>query len=119
MTLGQWAKAGLRRVRFSSGRRIEPLELSPRLSAQQCRQLEYWIRRLPPALLARIPRLKLALAERLSPLCGRVRIKPTAAATKSHPEAHTHASSYIVERYVVLEEGLFRRRVELGRILYH
>jgi len=119
ITLGQKAKATLRRVRFSSGRRVGGIELSPLLSARQQRQLESWIRRLPPAFLERIPRLKLAVAERLSLVRDIVLINERAAATTASPVAHTHAASYIVARYVVLQETLFDSRVELGRILYH
>ncbi|MBI4465463.1 MAG: hypothetical protein HY647_12220 [Acidobacteria bacterium] len=113
------AKVALRRVRFASGRRVGQIELSPRLRIEQCRQLEFWIRRLPLAFLMRMPHLKLAIAERLSLVRGTVRINETVVAAKATPGTHTHAVSYIVEQYVILEESLFSSRVELGRILYH
>ena len=119
LTLDQRAKSTLRRVRFSSGFRVEQIEISPLLSVRQRQQLETWIRRLPPVFLERIPRLKLAVAEQLSLVRDIVLINEAAAATTARPVAHTHAASYIVERYVVLQETLFHSRVELGRILYH
>ena len=100
------------------------LELSPRFTGPQRKQLEFWIRRMPPLFRSRLPRLKLAVADRLSlagtsvfineyPVSGNLRSENTASSSQ------THAASFIPERYVVLDAALFRRRVELGRILYH
>ncbi len=113
------AKATLRHVRFSSGTRLGPLALSPHLSGEQQERLEFWIRRMPEAFLRRLPRIKLVVAEELNWVQKSVFINETLSARNDAAREHTHAVSFIPERYIVLEAGLFRRRIELGRILYH
>jgi hypothetical protein len=99
--------------------RILRMELSPRTTAEERRALAYWIRRLPSGLMDRLPRLKLAGAERLRLAQARVVINEIPQGLAARPEDHLHAASYIPQRYVVLNRQLFRQRVELGRILYH
>ncbi|MCH7979659.1 MAG: hypothetical protein IH935_11885, partial [Acidobacteria bacterium] len=124
LTLRQRAKATLRHVRFSSGVRLGMLELSPRFTGPQRKKLEFWICSMPLLFRSCLPRLKLAVADRLSlagtsvfineyPVSGNPRSENAASSSR------THAVSFIPERYVVLDAALFHRRVELGRILYH
>ncbi len=129
LTLSQRAKATLRHVRFSSGVRLGMLELSPRFTGPQRKELEFWIRSMPPLFRSRLPRLKLAVADRLSLAGTSVFINEipfledlsseTPFPEKTASSSRTHAVSFIPERYVVLDAALFHRRVELGRILYH
>ena len=100
------------------------LELSPQITGAQHKALEFWVRRMPPAFQSRLPPLKLTVADRLMLVRTSVfinenpfREKPFSG--KPGAASRTHAASFIPERYVVLDAGLFRRRVELGRILYH
>ena len=123
-TLHRRAKATFRRVRFLSGVRLGVLELSPQITGAQRKALEFWIRRMPPAFQSRLPSLKLTVADRLMLVRTSVfinenpfREKPLSG--KPGAASLTHAASFIPERYVVLDAKLFRRRVELGRILYH
>ena len=118
-TLAQRAKATLARVKFASGDRAGGLELSPRMTRAQQRALMFWIRRLPPSLAARLPRLKLAVADRLGARQAHVFINVAPQEGDLRLGNHIHAVSYIPQRYVVLQRDLFCRRVELGRILYH
>lgn len=102
------------------------LDLSPRFAGPQRQELEFWIRRMPPLFRSRLPRLKLAVADRLS-LAGTsvfININESPPSENQLPKktassSRTHAVSFIPERYVVLDAALFHRRVELGRILYH
>ena len=106
------------------GVRIMRMELSPRLTPDEQRALAYWVRRLPGQFAERLPGLKLAGADELRLVQGRVvthkipqgeiRQGPVRG-----PQDRLHAASFIPERYLVLNRRLFRRRVELGRILYH
>jgi len=115
----QRAKTTLRQVRFSSGIRLGPVELSPALSDEQRRAVEFWIHRLPAAFRSRLPRLKLAVADKFNPApSGGFTNKKTFAVKEAAAE-HTHAVSFIAEGYIVANGTLFRRRVEFGRILYH
>lgn len=118
-SFAQRAKATLGQVQFSSGVRVGPVLLSRRLSRQQRQALEFWIRRLPAAFQNRLPQLKLAVADQLNLVRGSVFINESPLLQKERPWEHPHAVSFIPERTVVLEAALFRRRVELGRILYH
>jgi len=118
-TLAQRAKATLARVRFASGERIGGMELSPRMTRAQQRALTFWIRRLPDGFVARLPRLKLAVAERLGSAQAHVFINEAPQDGNRLLGNHLHAVSYISQRYVVFQRDLFRQRVELGRILYH
>ena len=95
------------------------MELSPGLTRDEQRTLAYWVRRLPVGFTERLPRLKLAAAEQLRLARARVVINEIPQQLAGRPEDHLHAASYIPQRYVVLNRRLFRRRVELGRILYH
>lgn len=100
------------------------MELSPRLAPREQRALAYWIRRLPAGLADRLPRLKLVAVDELGLAQERVVINglprgKIPQAPSARPEDHLHAASFIPQRYVVLNRRLFRRRVELGRILYH
>ena len=100
------------------------LDLSPRLTGPQRQELEFWIRSMPPLFRSRLPRLKLAVADRLILAGTSVLINESLPSKNSFREktvssSRTHAVSFIPERYVVLDAALFHRRVELGRILYH
>jgi hypothetical protein len=121
-TSGSRAGAALAAVRYARGVRIGRIELSPRLPPHEQRALAYWIRRLPFGLTDRLPGLKLAAADELRIARARVVINempeiPQGLAAR--PQDHLHAASFIPQCYVVLHRRLFRRRVELGRILYH
>ena len=110
--------------RFGRGVRFLRMELSARLRPEERRALAEWIRRLPAGFAERLPRLKLAAAEQMRLAKARVVIdeKPLGEMPQgliARPEDHLHAASFIPQRTVVLHRGLFRRRVELGRILYH
>ena len=118
-TLAQRAKATLRRVRFSSGTRCGPVELSPRMSGEERRAAEFWIRRMPEAFRSRVPGLKLAVARRLISAGKAVFIDESPVPGNNGASDKTHAVSFLRERYIVLGAALFRQRVELGRILYH
>ena len=118
-TLAQKAKATLTRVQFASGFRVGGMELSPRLTRSERRALAFWIRRLPAALAARLPELKLAVADRLHFVRANIFINEIPREGDRPLQNHTHAVSFIPQRYVVFHRELFRRRVELGRILYH
>jgi hypothetical protein len=118
-TFTQKGRGTLSRVRFSDGVVAGPARLSPRLTPIQQRALEFWILRLPVAFAIRLPRLKLAVAEQLSAARKGVFINEHPHLEEKGLWEHVHAASFIPERYIVLEAGLFRRRVELGRILYH
>ena len=118
-TFLQRAKATLGHVRFSAGVSAGPLRLSPRLSRKQRRELEFWIRRMQAPFESRLPRLKLAAADQLNLARKSIFINENPPPQEDRHREHTHAVSFIRERYIVLDAGLFRRRVELGRILYH
>lgn len=118
-TLAQRAKATFARVQFASGIRVGGMELSPRMTRAEQRVLTFWIRRLPADLAARLPRLKLAVADRLGSAQAHVFINEAPEESNLPLGNHLHAVSYIPQRYVVFQRDLFRRRVELGRILYH
>lgn len=118
-TLTQRARATLARVAFAAGMRVGGIELSPRMTRAERRALAFWIRRLPAGFTARLPPLKLAVADQLGCAGARVLIDEVAQKQDPSPENHLHAASFIPQRYLVLGRGLFRRRVELGRILYH
>ena len=118
-TSGSAAKAALAGVRFEGGVRILGMELAPRLTSGEQRALTYWVRRLPGSFAERLPRLKLAAADELRLVQGRVVVNKTPQGSAVGPEDRLHAASFIPERYLVLHRQLFRRRVELGRILYH
>lgn len=114
--------AALASVQFAAGRRVGGLELSPRMSQDEQRALAFWLLRLPGSFTDRLPPLKLAVADELRLARGRVLINdlpelPPGSSRPSHDPLH--AASFIPQRYVVLHRRLFRRRVELGRILYH
>lgn len=131
-TAVQRAKATLRPLRFDSGIRSGPVELSPRMAVAERVAVEFWIQRMPECfarqLLSHRRRpLKIAVADRLISISGRVFINQRPPQARS-PRAENRsaqrlpepfAASYIPERYIVLERALFRRRIELGRILYH
>jgi len=95
------------------------MELSPRLTRGERRALAFWISRLPAGFLARLPRLKVAVAGQLGSAGASVVIQEVPPEGNRAPANHLHAASFIPQRYVVLRRSLFRRRVELGRILYH
>jgi len=118
-SLAQQAKATLRRVQFSSGICLGAFELSPQLTRAQQRALEYWILRLPAPLLARFVRLKITAAEHLAVVRENLFIGSVPGPAQLLRSTHTHAASFIPERYIVLDQALFRRRVETGRIFYH
>lgn len=118
-TVAQRARATLARVAFTSGMRVGGIELSPHMTRKERRALEFWIGRLPAGFVARLPRLKLAVADHLGSARASVFINEVSREEKPPPANHLHAASFIPERYVVLHRNLFRRRVELGRILYH
>ena len=118
-TLARRAKATLRPLQFSSGVRIGRIELSPQCRPEERQALAVWIRRLPDAFVKRLPPLKLAIAERLSAFRSQLFINQIPTPGKNRPEGHTHAASFIPERYIVFRRELFHRRVELGRIAYH
>ena len=118
-TVAQRARATLARVAFTSGMRVNGIELSPHMTREERRALEFWIRRLPAGFAARLPRLKLAVADQLGSARASVFINEVSPENNSSHPNHLHAASFIRQRYVVLRRELFRRRVELGRILYH
>ena len=118
-TVAQRARATLARVAFPSGMRVNGIELSPHMTREERRALEFWIRRLPAGFAARLPRLKLAVADQLGSARASVFINEVSPENNSSHPNHLHAASFIRQRYVVLRRELFRRRVELGRILYH
>lgn len=118
-TLAQKAKATLRHVRFSSANRSDVVRFSPRLSGVPRRALEFWIRRLPATFYSLLPPVKLAVADELAAVGGNVFINETPSRESQDRPSRTHAVSFIPERYIVLDAALFRRRIELGRILYH
>ena len=126
------AKASLLPIRFASGARSGPVEISPRLTSKERAAVEFWIQRIPEAvarqlLSSRRRPLKIAVADRLISNRGCVFInqkpppKRVFSAQKKHSQhsLQPHAVSFIPERYIVLERALFRRRIEHGRILYH
>jgi hypothetical protein len=125
------AKATLRPLRFASGGRSGPVEISPRLTSKERSAVEFWIHRLPEVfsnqlISSRHEPLKVAVAEQLISTGGSVFIgenlprKRNASPRKdSQRSSQPYAVSYIPERYLVLERALFRRRIEHGRILYH
>ena len=118
-TFLQRAKATLNHVRFSSGEPAGPVRLSPGLNRNQRQALKFWIDRMPSAFGSRLPPLKLAAAEQLNLVRTSVFINENPLLQTDRSRNHPHAVSFIPERYVVLDAGLFRRRIELGRILYH
>jgi hypothetical protein len=93
------------------------------MSREEQRALAFWLRRLPLALAKRLPRLKLAAADELCCIGSSVFVNGLAdRVALEHAQrspSRLHAASFIPQRYVVLHRDLFRRRVELGRILYH
>ena len=126
------AKATLRPFRFASGSPSGPVETSPRLKSAERAAVEFWIRRMPEAFANRLRSsrqgpVKVGVADQLISLGGSVFInemppgKPGASAEEKDFQRFSEpfAVSYIPERYIVLERALFRRRIELGRILYH
>jgi hypothetical protein len=119
VTFVQQAKATLKRVQFSRGVRRGPIMLSPKLTPAQRRALLRWIRSLPAALQSRLPQLKITAADGLYSVRRVVFIGESPLPLEDAQRDYTHAVSFIPERYVVLNADLFRRRIELGRILYH
>lgn len=111
--------AVLRPLRFSSGFAVGRIELTPQLHAQERRLLSWWIRRLPESFCKRLPPLKIAVAERLRVHRSQLFVNQNSASGRSHSGGHTHAASFIPQRYIIFRRELFRRRVELGRIAYH
>lgn len=109
----------LAHVRFKLGTRIGNLQLAPHMNAQQRRMLEFWIRRLPHEFTIRLPQMKIAVAHVLTAVRKGVVINVEVVPGSRRDREYTHAASFIPQRYVVLGAGLFGRRVELGRILYH
>ena len=95
------------------------MRLSPGLSRRQRVALEYWITRMPGAFQSRLPPLKLAAARQLNLVRKSVFINEDPSSLDNRSREHTHAASFVPERYIVLDARLFRRRLELGRILYH
>ncbi len=113
------SRAILTCVRFSAGDRVGGIALSPRLSRHQHQALEFWILRLPVLFRQRLPRLKVAIANRLDQVrASRPKGERRAEGQLRKPKP-AHAASFIPQRYVILDARLFRHRVELGRILYH
>jgi hypothetical protein len=125
------AKATLRPLRFASGARSGPVEISPRLTRAERAAVKYWIQRMPAAfsnqlISSRHELVKVAVAEQLISIGGSVfigenlsRKRNCSTRKDSQRFSQPHAVSYIPERYLVLERALFRRRIEHGRILYH
>lgn len=93
----------LRAFRFARGRRGVVLEYSPAVGRTQRAAVERWMRALAPEFVARLPRIKLAVALRLRTAAG----------------GPAHAACFIPQKYLLLSDSLFSRRGELGRILYH
>ena len=118
LTLAQQARATLRHVRFASGERSGPARLSPSMAAPQRAALKFWMQRLPEEFRARLPELNVAVARELNAVRHGVFINERLPQRYSSGQ-FTHAVSFLPQRYIVLSAGLFRRRVELGRILYH
>jgi len=121
-TLAGQAKATLGRVQYATGIRLGAIELSPRMTREERHALGFWIGRLPASFTNRLPPLKLAVADELCCVGSSVfvnGIPNRAGRDHGQPRSQLHAASYIPQRYVVLHRSLFRRRVELGRILYH
>jgi len=122
-TLAARARATLATVQYATGIRTGGMELSPRMSREEQRALAFWLQKLPPAFANRLPRLKLAVADDLCCIGSHVFVNgmtgQLAAENTSRSNSRLHAASFIPQRYVVLQRDLFRRRVELGRILYH
>ncbi len=116
---GRAQPAALASVQYAAGMRVGGLELSPRMSKDEQRALTFWLRRLPGSFTDRLPPLKLAVADELRLARRRVLINELPQGSSSLTRDHLHAASFIPQRYVVLHRRLFRRRVELGRILYH
>jgi hypothetical protein len=106
-------------VAFGFGIRVGGIELSPAMSRAERRAVAFWIRRLPDGFAARLPPLKLAVADQLGSTRASVRINEAPPVQNRSPNNHLHAASFIPQRYVVLRRSLFRRRIELGRIFYH
>ena len=113
------ARAALAPVAFRSGMCVGGTELSPAMSRAERRAAAFWIRRLPAGFTARLPPLKLAVADQLGSARASVLINEVPRTQSRLPNNHFHAASFIPQRYVVLRRSLFRRRVEFGRILYH
>ena len=110
----------MRRVCFASGTSIRGWMLSPRLTLLQRRAAAYWLRRLPAPFSQLLPRLKVAVADRLLLVGEHLFIdQPPSSGVPGRAFRQTHAASFLPERYIVLHASLFRKRVELGRILYH
>ena len=122
-TLAVRARATLARVQYAAGIQLGGMELSPRMSSDERRALTCWLQKLPPAFSNRLPPLKLAVADELSCIGSSVFINGvTGRAAQQNvlrSNSRVHAASFVPQRYVVLQRDLFRRRVELGRILYH
>ena len=126
-TLAEQARATLATVQYATGIRVGGIELSPRMTREERRALASWVRRLPEGFTNRLPRLKLAVADELGLVRSSVFVNgipsgiPGQAARENdrRPQNRLHAASFIPQRYVVFHRDLFRRRVELGRILYH
>ncbi len=100
---GMTGRAMLRKYGFRRGKSVPPLELSPEFDRRQAALLRGWLETLPPEFTAKLRRVKAAPAADLTT-----------------PEGHlAHAAAFIPECYLLLGEPLFRRRGELGRILFH
>lgn len=89
------------------------------MSRAERRAVAFWIGRLPDGFAARLPLLKMAVADQLDSTRASVLINEVPPTQNHSPNNHFHAASFIPQRYVVLRRSLFRRRVELGRIFYH
>ncbi len=113
------ARATLRHVRFPAGFRSGRIEISPALTQRQVRELRRWLERLPEGFERALPPLKIAAADHLYAVRHSVFIDENPLPAGSPAREYTHAVSFIPERYIVLSASLFRRRIELGRILYH
>ena len=100
---GRTAETRLLPFRFRGGEKAGRARLSPRLSPASRHRLRTWLESLPAAIAVRLPPLRIAAA-------GRLRTEQGHAA---------HACCFIPQRYLLLEEALFSRPGELGRILCH
>ena len=99
----QTAEAALRGHRFARGVKCGPALISPRMRAAERGLVARWLESIPPEFAARLPTVRVAVAEPLRNPAG----EPA------------HAASFIPRKYLLLSPSLFSRPGELGRILYH